>query len=143
MSLDPVENASLLEYRKDILQLRQEQSASLDKHILALATAAIGVSIVFLEKIAGQNPQFMCIVISSLIALIICVFSSLFSFFSSRMACDQTLRQLDVDIANGKYPDFQKYEKSWSTAVTSSNIISSVSFVIGLILLCIFAIKNI
>jgi hypothetical protein len=128
----------LREYRQHLILAEQKAQDDYDKAVLALAGGGLGVSIAFVEKVVGTGTleqsgllagSWLCWALS--IACVLC------SYFLSRHALRCAIAQVD-----GVQPQIRRLGGRMAIATEVANFLSGLLFVIGVVLLSIFAVTN-
>lgn len=131
---------SLLEQRKSLLAALLDQSRSFDKYVLTLASGALGLSLVFIERIV---PRPSAASASYLVGAWICfgasILITLVSFLCSQRAC---LKQINIlnGLLDGSLEKATPNVFTWVTGLL--NWLSMLAFMAGVALLTTFSIQN-
>ncbi len=128
-----------LEERKLLVDAERESSRSFDKSMLTLSSGALALSITFIRQIAPA-PRFETYLYLAWGGFILALLCTLVSFLSS-----QTSLRRQRDILDRNYRDrpSASEQKNLMSAVTNYlNWFSVSSFIIGVLCLTVFAIKN-
>lgn len=129
---------AIQEYRQHLVLAEQKAQEDYDKAVLSLAGGGLGISLAFVEKVVGAGSlvkswmlagSWLCWAVS-----IACV---LFSYFLSRRALRCAIAQVD----DGPI-QLRRLGGRMATATEVANCFSGLLFVIGVILISIFAVKN-
>jgi hypothetical protein len=131
-----------LEERRSLADGEKESSDQFDKNILTLAGGALGISVVFLEKIAPKPlAETLIWLYGSWGAFVLCLLITLSSFLTSQHAYRRQIKILEAEIfpehsgiAAGKNP--------WAQATRILNWSSIAVFILGIGMLLLFSIKN-
>ncbi|MBL8693168.1 MAG: hypothetical protein JNJ88_03650 [Planctomycetes bacterium] len=125
-------------YREDLVEGRQQAQTSYDRAILTLSAGAMGVSLTFLKDIAGggRAVQVRCSLVASWISLTLAVLFVVLSFVLSRRSFDVAIKNLDSQRNLGNLGG--RFAR-WTEI---SNALAGISFLVGLVALCIFAYAN-
>lgn len=123
------------EYRRQLDDALGQSSTDYDRTILTLSSGALAVSIAFLRDIA-PDPSCVALVVVAWILLGLSLASTLLSHATSQKALLYSRKKLD----EGK-PDLSR-GGGWGTATSILNGASGVTFLIGALLLIVFAIIN-
>jgi len=134
-----------LEERKSLIEAELEQSRLFDRAILTLSAGAFGLSLAFIRKIAPSikmGSQFL--LISSWICFSLSILSTLVSFLTSQSACSRQREILESEYFNhNKEKDKNNFKKNKPAIWTKKlNIISIVTFILGVVFLAIFSMIN-
>lgn len=124
-------------YREKLLELEQQAQQSYDKTIVTLSGGALGLSLVFYEKVAGATPEgavFLFLAWGSWALSLLCV---LFSFYFSAKALRKAVEQVDRGQIFSDEPGGAS-----SQATRILNIGSGVFFLLGVLLMIAFAAIN-
>lgn len=125
------------EYRQHLVLAEQKTQEDYDKSILSLSGGALGVSFAFIDKILqGREPEFLWMLTGAWILWGLSIAAVIFSFFCSRQALRKAIDQVD------KGEDLQKPGGIMSAITERLNIISGVAFMVGIVLIAIFATRN-
>ena len=130
-----------IDERKALVEGEQASADNFDKHILTLAASALGVSIVFLEKIAPKpDPTTLLFLYVSWFSLVISMLFTLSSFLTSQHAhrCQRKILE-DEFFAYGK----SVKKNRWAIWTQRLNWMSIAAFIIGVGMLAWFSIKNV
>lgn len=130
-----------LDERKSLTNATLEESKLFDTYILTLASGALGLSLTFINKIT-PNPKdlFMLIIAWSSFCISMCL--TLFSFLVSQDACLKQIEINEEDLEDSKKDTKNTHENKLTIWVRRLNIISIISFIIGVIFLISFTIYN-
>jgi len=132
-----------LDERKILVESDQVSADQLDKNILTLAGGALGLSIVFLEKIAPDPlPASFKFLYCSWAALLFSLLTMLSSFLSSQYAHKRQVKILEAEM----FPDESSQHditNCWSSATRMLNLASILSFGAGIVLLGVFSAQNV
>ncbi len=83
-------------HREHLLAGRDEEGRSFDKHILALATGGLALSILFLEKISGPPGRAaVWLLYAAWAFLLLCIVTVLLSFVIGKVAYDKAIAMWD------------------------------------------------
>lgn len=128
----------LRQYRQHLILAEQKAQEDYDKAVLALSGGGLGVSLAFVEKVVGTGTleeswllagSWLCWVIS--IACVLC------SYFLSRHALRCAIAQVDDD-----QTQIRRLGGRMATATEIANFFSGLFFVVGVVLISIFAVTN-
>ena len=120
-----------------------EVSGRYDKWILTLAGGALGLSITFIEKIAkNPTPDTLCWLKCAWFFLIVALLLALSSLVTSQSSIRENRSELDSANDQRRAPALN-FPRRFTKLTNWLNWTSLVSFVFGVILLCIFSSKNI
>lgn len=128
----------LRKYRDHLVEARQKAQEDYDKTVISLSGGGLGISFAFINDIIGDDP------VNSVLMLILSwgswALSSavvLYSYFTSRIALEKTIKQVDLEKIYVERPG------GLSSIITSIlNILSGLFFLLGLILMIIFVYNN-
>jgi hypothetical protein len=128
----------LREYRQHLILAEQKAQEDYDKAVLALSGGGLGVSLAFVEKIIGTGTlekswlltgSWLCWAVS--IACVLC------SYFLSRHALRCAIAQVD-----GDQTQIRRLGGRMAVATEVANFLSGLLFVVGVVLISIFAVTN-
>ena len=131
-----------LAHRSLLIDVQKHNLATFDKAILTLSSSALGISIVFLDKLGGVNTaQFKLVIVSAWASYLIAVLCNLASYrFGWREAYKQ-MKLLDERLSTHEEYAMPNPKKHSLTSVL--NEASFWSFALGTVFLCLFAYLNI
>lgn len=120
-----------VDHRNKLYELYVDQTKSLDKAILTLAGGAIGLSIVFLDKLADPDDKSnWWILYCSWAFLVLSIVLTMLSHFTSAKAI---LGQIDHLDTHYKSISEEEGRERWYAFVTRSlGLISILTFIIGI-----------
>jgi hypothetical protein len=131
-------NKELQEYRQHLILAEQKAQEDYDKAVLTLSGGGLGVSLAFVEKVIGSGTlerswllagSWLCWAVS--IAAVLC------SYFLSRHALRCAISQVD-----GDQPQIRRLGGRMAVATEVANFMSGLLFVIGVVLISVFAVTN-
>jgi hypothetical protein len=132
-----------LDERRVLVEGEQEGADQLDKNILALAGGALGISVVFLEKIAPNPPQktlvYLCL---AWLGLVLSLLMTLSSFLTSQHAYRRQIKILEAEIF-AEAGEKKGGKNCWSRITRFLNWFSIISFIFGVAMLAYFSIQNV
>jgi hypothetical protein len=128
----------LRQYRQQLLTADQKAQEDFDKTVLTLSGGALGISFAFVKDIVGNkpltNPDWL---LCAWIAWGISVASVLASFYFSQRALRHAIKQVDQNRIYEQTPG-----RMYSRITSVLNAIGGVLFLVGVILIVMFAGKN-
>jgi hypothetical protein len=130
--------------RKSLVEGEKTTADNFDKNILTLAAGALGISLVFLEKIAPEpNPKTLIYLYLSWASLV----SSLLAILSSQLTGQYAYRRARVLLEDEFFPEEKKENCKkgnwWAKTTQFLNWASIFAFVFGTALLVYFSIQNV
>jgi len=132
------------QHREFLLRGLYEQAKSFDKGILTLASGALALSLVFIQRIAPDpKPWTLYFLLQSWLCFAASIVSTLMSFLASQAAHRNRIREWDesYDAFPGK-PNI--VERKIAGALTHwLNIASASLFLAGVVSLIVFAVGNV
>lgn len=132
-----------IRFREVLIKVSFDQQNSYDRNVLVLASGALGVSLIFIKDIApGPLYAVPFALFGAWALLVICLLSTLISFVTSKKAIDLQIAIVDRQIENESYADEERRRHCFSTATAFTNHASYILFILGIILLCLFAFSN-
>ena len=138
--------SQMKEYRNQLVQAEQKSIDSFDKSLLTMSGGAIGITFVFVENVAGPGPMAApALLIGAWVCWVVVIGLTILSFYTSYLALRKCLRQASESIRAGNSEAFKKECPGgiYGKLVTCLNPINGLLFVVGLVLVIIFAAKNI
>ena len=133
-----------LRHRELLVTGDLQQSLAYDKHILTLASGALGLTRLFVDKIA-QKPvcwTFLLLIITW-VSFAFSILSTLISYKTSQRAYRENCDNWDKFEAGKTAADEVSDSSSWSKATSILNVLSMCLFVVGMFSFIIFASCNI
>jgi len=130
-----------LEERKLYIDIERESTNFLDKAILSISTGAFGISLIFMKQFNPIKPHTLTLLVFSWILLLISILSMLGSYFLNIKAC-----RYGRTILDRYFEDIEKARTAcnpYKCASQLAAVSSIILFVIGIILLALFCLKNI
>ena len=132
-----------IDERKALVEGEHASADHFDNNILTLAASALGISIVFLEKIAPHpDPKTLFFLYVSWSALVVSMLFTLSSFLTSQHAHRRQRKILEKEFFPEK-EDQQKLTNYWASVTTCLNWLSILAFIIGVSMLAWFSIENV
>ena len=131
-----------LEERKLLVDAEREGARTFDKAILTLAAGALGLSVTFVDKIAPlPQATTLWLLVASWISFGFSIIVTLSSFITSQWACIRQREILDTEWLNSSQEQ-KSIQNCWTRVTNALNVVSILSFVTGVIFLCLFAFVN-
>lgn len=137
---DDPQREAYLEERKMLIEAEGEAAQSFDKALTTLSAGAFGLSLAFIRFIAPA-PQAVGWLYVAWSGLVLSLLSVLLSFLMSQYAFRRQRDILDADYIAEEQADEQE-SNGWAIATGRLNLLSIVSFVVGVVALAYFAIRN-
>ena len=137
---EEVEYKVYLEERKLLVEAELEQSRLFDRAILTLSAGAFGLSLAFIRQIAPTikvGSQFL--LTCSWACFSLSILSTLVSFLTSQSACSKQRDILESEYFNHNNKSEKNKAAVWTKRL---NIVSIVTFILGVTFLAIFSIIN-
>ena len=129
---------NLRQYREHLITADQKAQEDYDRAVLSLAGGAFAVSLLFIEKRTGAGPMLhKWLLLAAWLCWSFSIAVVLGSFYSSRRALRKAITQCD---AGEPLPPQPGGRMAWTTEAL--NIIGGTSFVVGLLLIAVFAVYN-
>ncbi len=137
---DEINYQVYIDERKSLVEGEQAGADQFDKHILTLAGGALGISIVFLEKIApNPDPKTLIVLKISWFLLVLSMLLTLASFLTSQHAHRRQRKILEEEFFSKKRGE----KNRWAVCTQCLNWLSIASFIIGVSMLAWFSIQNV
>ena len=142
----PASDDGLRAYRDSVLELSNDQLRTYDKALLSLSSGAFGLSILFVDKIAGDHIDgavhdgrfFLVTAWTCFLAAVLC---TLASFQTSSEAGHKAAQEADRCLATGDV--FKLSHRRLYGLTYFLNIASLLLFMIGASALAVFALANV
>lgn len=132
------DKAELKKYRWHLIEARQKADESSTKYILTISGGAIAISLTFLNGLPeNASPLHSILIVLAWISWTLAIILTFISFSTSKKSLEKAIEQTD----DGTIYD-GNVGGCYSTATKILNASSSLFFIVGLILLIIFAIAN-
>jgi|SRR5215211_1294933 len=132
-----LEREAYLEERKTLVEAEGEASQSFDKALITLSAGAFGLSLAFIVQVAPE-PRALWYLYVAWGGFILSLLSILFSFLASQQGFRRARDILDKYLETG-----DEESNRWNAVTNSLNILSIVSFVLGVVSLAYFAVRNV
>jgi len=140
---EPLDPGTYIKTRQSYDEAELEVSGRYDKWILTLSGGALGLSITFIEKIANNpTPDTLFWLKFSWAFLVISLLTALLSLVTSQSAIRENRKELDSANSNGRAPSLS-FPRWFSCLTNILNWGSLISFILGVIFLCVFSFKNV
>ena len=136
-SSDGLEREAYLEERKMLIEGEGEASQSFDKTLVTLSAGAFGLSLAFIVQVAPR-PVTMWALYLAWGGLVLSLLSVLLSFLMSQYGFRRAQEILD-----SRYKGGIEESNVWNTATGILNVFSIVSFIVGVVSLAYFAVRNV
>ena len=140
---DTVRYDAYMRHRENLLAGRQEETRSFDKHILALASGGLALSVLFLERLspsADSWPRYF--LYGAWTCLGLCISSILLSFVIGKVAYDREIAMWDQAFSSGSDPADNWHRSRTATFSLALKYAALGSFAIGIVLFIVFAISS-
>jgi hypothetical protein len=129
---------ALHEYRQHLVLAEQKAQEDYDKAVLSLSGGGLGVSLAFVEKVVGAGSlRDSWLLAGSWLCWAVSIACVLYSYFLSRRALRCAIIQVDDGQIQTRRPG-----GGMAVATEIANFSSGILFVIGAILISIFAVTN-
>jgi hypothetical protein len=132
-----LEREAYLEERKTLVEAEGEASQSFDKALITLSAGAFGLSLAFIVQVAPV-PRALWYLYVAWGGFILSLLSILFSFLASQQGFRRARDILDMYLETGA-----EESNHWNVVTSLLNILSIVAFVLGVVSLAYFAIRNV
>jgi len=131
-------NPEYSDYRKQLVEFEQKIGEGFDKTLIALSGGALGLSMAFIKDIVGAKDIVSeCYLIASWSLWAISLGSILFAFYFGQLAYRKAITQVDKDTIKS-----ENVGGIYTPLVNSLNAVGAISFLLGIISIIIFSIKN-
>lgn len=126
------------EYRRWLVAAEQKSQEDYDKTVLSLSGGALGVSFIFVKDVVGAaSVQYPSFLLAAWLLWAVSSFSVLLSFFMSRLALREAIRQCDVgEIFESRPGGF------YSRVTEFLNVIGAAAFICGVCFMAAFVYLN-
>jgi hypothetical protein len=141
---DDVNYQVYVDERKSLVEAEKTTADHFDNNILTLAAGALGISLVFLEKIAPEpNPKTLIYLYLAWASLV----SSLLIILSSQLTGQYAYRRARDLLEDEFFPEENKENRKkgnrWGRTTQILNWASIVAFIVGVTALALFSIQNV
>jgi hypothetical protein len=133
---DGLEREAYLEERKTLVEAEGEASQSLDRALITLSAGAFGLSLAFIIQVAPE-PKALCSLYLAWGGFIISLLSILLSFLASQQGFRRARDVLDT-----YYQTEEREANGWDKLTGTLNVVSIISFILGVVSLAYFAVRN-
>jgi hypothetical protein len=129
---------ALQTYRLQLIDAEQRAQATFDRTVLTLSGGALGVSFAFVEKftVAG-NTVCKELLLASWVSWATSLALILLSHYCSTFAMRKAVAQVDAGTISTQPPG-----GAWDNATKALNALGAMTFVVGVVFICTFAINN-
>lgn len=130
-----------LDERKWLMDARLKSTLAFDRSILVLLGGAFALSLTIITRVF-PNIKFgtKWILICAWILFYLCLLSNLISFLTSQSACSKQIKIVEKELlGTSNIQSLKNKPALWTNAL---NIISIITFILGVISLAIFSILN-
>ena len=133
---DGLEREAYLEERTTLVEAEGEASQSLDRTLITISAGAFGLSLAFIVQVAPE-PKALWSLYLAWGGFIFSLLSILLSFLASQ----QGFRRAR-DILDTYYQTKEREANGWDTLTGTLNVVSIASFIVGVVSLAYFAVRN-
>ena len=131
-------NKDLEDYRNFLVQAKQKSIDSYDKSLLTLSGGALAISLIFIENVIGASKMDVPLVlIFAWICWVNTITWTLLSFYLSHIAMKKTIKQVDDGVIYNETPG-----GCYTCIISILNAVDGLFFIVGVILVMVFAIVN-
>lgn len=136
MSEETLKSQAATEQRQTYFDALREEARKFDTHILTLAGGALGLSLTFIRNLipSGQEPKAKVLIVSAWGCFALTLLVILISFMTSQAACERQI----IELERGE----PLRSNCWRIITKGLNILSILTFIIGVALFVIFAALN-
>lgn len=129
--------------RKALVEGEQASADQFDKNIITLAAGALGISLVFLEKIAPEpNAKTLIFLYIAWAALVISLLATLSSLLTSQHAYRRQREILEDNFLPEPGKEGRGKINKWARRTQFLNWTSIIAFIVGAAMLALFSIQN-
>ncbi|KKL72497.1 hypothetical protein LCGC14_2084350 [marine sediment metagenome] len=129
--------------RTMLVNAQIEQAKALDKAILALAAGSFGLSLAIVKQFSPIQSNTINFLMLAWIFFAVSILSTLISFQTSQLACSRQIELLKAVFVDNKNKENEKDTNRFLSITQKLNIFSISAFIIGIIFLSFFSIKNV
>ncbi len=120
--------ASKRDYRNVLLKGLYEQQTAFDKGILTLASGALALSLLFIERVCpGPNKRMVCLLVAAWAGFAVSILATLVSFLTANKGHECQIKNLEAE-AEGS--ERAKCLSKWTSRL---NLASIVLFILGVV----------
>ncbi|PBB88396.1 hypothetical protein [Mesorhizobium sp. WSM3876] len=127
----------LLKHREAMVELRSDQLTTLDKSILSVSSGALGISIVFMDKIGGGSAGISGYLLASWVCFGAAISANITSYFTGSADAQREIDKLDNCVINST--PYQSGGNLFRGATRLLNVAALVLFIFGVISLAVHA----
>lgn len=148
MSDAPTPQQMFQRLQEDIWKRQLSNCQERDRAVLTMATAMLGISVTFIDKVVNVvDASHIWILVTAWAGFISAIVTTLWSFHASQIGLERQLelgRRYYIDEDESAISESNNKRGNWEKFLTDRlNLISSVSFVIAVVLLVVFIAVNI
>ncbi|MBZ9881726.1 hypothetical protein LB535_05115 [Mesorhizobium sp. CA10] len=127
----------LLKHREAMVALRSDQLTTLDKSLLSVSSGALGISIVFMDKIGGGSGAVSAYLLTSWICFGAAISANITSYFTGAEDAQREIDKLDKCVINSTA--YESGGNPFQGATKLLNVAALVLFILGVISLALHA----
>ncbi|MDX8497468.1 hypothetical protein RFM99_03470 [Mesorhizobium sp. VK4C] len=127
----------LLKHRAAMVELRSDQLTTLDKSILSVSSGALGISIVFMEKIGGGSAGVSGYLLASWICFGAAISANITSYFTGAEDAQREMDKLDRCVIHSTA--YESGGNPFRGLTQTLNVVALVLFILGVISLALHA----
>lgn len=127
----------LLKHRAAMVELRSDQLTTLDKSLLGVSSGALGISIVFMDKIGGGSAAVSGYLLTSWICFGAAISSNITSYFTGAEDAQREIDKLDKCVI--KSTAYESGGNPFRGTTKLLNVAALVLFILGVISLALHA----
>lgn len=132
-----------LEYRQYLLERHLESARSFDRAIYVLAGGALLLSVTFVDRIIGDGePDRVSALAIAWISFAASLLANLVSTWAAERDYFRSIETLDSAYEDDKFPDDLETLSRFETWVPGLNLAALISFIVGVVVLIVFALIN-
>lgn len=130
-------SAELLKYRDYLFEVQKQSQNDYDKRLFGASSGALGISFAFVDKFLHGHFNWPWLLFMAWILWGIAIVSNLYSYYSSAMAHEKAIKQVDSEKIYRDVPG------GWlDNATRTLNGLGGLCFLAGIVLLILFIQRN-
>ncbi|KAA3451644.1 hypothetical protein C7I87_06460 [Mesorhizobium sp. SARCC-RB16n] len=127
----------LLKHREAMVELRSDQLTTLDKSLLSVSSGALGISIVFMDKIGGGSAPVSGYLLTSWICFGAAISANITSYFTGGEDAQREIQKIDRCIITST--GYESGGNPFRGLTQALNVAALVLFILGVISLALHA----
>jgi hypothetical protein len=127
----------LLKHREAMVELRSDQLTTLDKSLLSISSGALGISIVYMDKIGGGSAGVSNLLLASWFCFGAAISANIISYFTGGEDAQREIKKIDKCIITSAV--YESGGNPFRGATQALNVVALVLFILGVSFLTLHA----